>query len=549
MRPHRLILSFLALLVLVGCGKSGSDDTAQTTTDRPHARPGVVVLNVGNGAEPDTLDPQKSTGKWESNIIGDMIIGLTTEDAAGKTIPGAATSWETSADGLTWTFHLRKNMNWSDGVPVTADDFVFALRRILDPKTAAQYASLLYVIKNAEAVNDGKLPPSAVGAKAIDAKTLQITLEHPVPYFLALARHQTMAPVPKHVVEKYGDDWVKPAHIVVNGPYTLAEWIPNSYIKLVKNQQFYDAKDVQIDEVYYYPISDQATELKRYQTGELDITSSIPARQLPWAKKTFGDQVHVHPIMAVGYEQINTQRPPFNDVRVRRALSMAIDRSIICYKILNAGQTPAYSLVPPDMANYPDGPQLSFKDESFKDRQNEARKLLAEAGFGPNHPLHFTYRYMDSLDGRRVAVAMQDMWKQVGVNVELLNSEPKVHYDALRTQNFEVAAAGWVADYDDPQNFLYLLETSTGAMNYARYSNPEFDKLMKEAAVTLDLTARAKILAQAEEIILKDSPIIPLDFGASRNLVAPYVKGWVDNLGDWHRTRFLSIEKDKTTAN
>ena len=533
------VLVALALLGLAACSRSSSAGTAAAAEDPS----GLMVLKRGNGAEPDTLDPQKMAGVWENNIISDMNEGLMTVDAAGNTIYGAAISNTVSPDGLVYTYKLRDNLLWSDGVPVTADDFVFSFQRILDPKTAAQYASLLYPIKNARLVNEGKLPPAAVGVKALDAKTVQITLEEPTPYLPTLLTHQTTQPVPKHVVEKFGDRWTSPGTMVTDGPYKLAEWVPNAYVKLVKNPHYYDADKVKIDVVYFYPVKDSQVELDRYRAGDLDITDSLPTRDLPNLKKEMPTQVHMHAYMANSYLQINVHRKPFDDLRVREALDLAIDREVLCNDILKAGEIPAYSFVPPGMANYEPGAHLWFHNLTMDQRRAKARELLAQAGFGPNNPLKFTYRYMDGLDSRRAAIAVADMWKQVGIDASLLNTEVKVHYDALRTQDFDVADAGWVADYNDPENYLFLMESSSGQMNYAKYSNPKYDALMHQAAQTQDLKARADLLREAEQIILDDAPVVPEYFGGSHQLVKPYVKGFVDNLLKWHRSRYVSVER------
>jgi oligopeptide transport system substrate-binding protein len=507
-----------------------------------------IVLHRANGAEPDSLDPQKVSGTWENNIIGDMFIGLMTEDARGQPTYGSAISYTVSQDGLVYTFKLRPGMTWSDGVAVTADDFVFSFRRILDPKTAAKYASIIYPIKNAQAVNSGKLPPSEVGVRAIDPKTLQITLEEPTPYFIELLTHNTTFPVPRHVVEKYGDQWIKPGNIVVNGPYVLKEWIPNAVIKLVKNPKFYDAANVQIDEVDFLPISDGFVTLNRFRAGEIDVANDFPTRE--YAKLKSGgypdikpDEAHVAPYTATTYVQFNTTRHPFDDPRVRRALSLAIDRKAIADRVLATGQVPAYSLIPPGMAHYDNGPELDFKNWPMDKRLAEARALLGQAGFGPDNPLKFEFRYRDNPDNKRVAIELANDWSQVGAIAQLLSSETKVHYNALRTQDFDVADAGWVADYNDPQNFLFLMESTSGQMNYGKYSNPKYDALMQQAAHTIDLDAREKILKSAEEIVLQDEPIAPVFYSVSRSLVRDYVKGWDDNVLNWHRTRYLRIER------
>src|SRR5262245_41228308 len=262
------VLCGAALFALAACG-DGSNTKSASAGASNGASGSEVVLRRGNGAEPASLDPHFSIGTWEDNIISDLIVGLTTADAAGKAIPGAATSWETSPDGKTWTFHLR-DLQWSDGKPVTAGDFVYSWRRILDPKTAAPYASILYGFKNAQAIGSGKMKPEELGARAIDDKTLELQLENPAPYLPELLMHTTSYPVPQQLVEAKGRDWTKPGSYIANGPYTLAEWVPNDHITLVKNPKFYDAANVKIDRVVYYPIADPDAGLKRFRAGELD---------------------------------------------------------------------------------------------------------------------------------------------------------------------------------------------------------------------------------------------------------------------------------------
>jgi len=506
-----------------------------------------IVLRRANGAEPDSLDPHKSSGTWEANIIGDMLLGLMTDGINGQPTLGSAESYSVSKDGLVYTFKLRADMSWSDGVPLTADDFVFAFQRILDPATAAQYASLVYPIKNAQAINSAKLPTSSIGARSIDAKTLEVTLESPTPYFINLLVHHTTFPVPKHIVEKVGRDWVKPQNIEVNGAYKLVEWTPNSVVRLAKNPRFFDAKNVQIDEIRYLPISDNHMTLERFRAGEIDCTNDFPTRE--YAKLKAGgyseikpSEAHVFPYVATTYIQFNTTRVPFTDARVRRALSLAVDRSILTDKVLGTGQVPAYSLVPPGMANYSDGPTLDFKDWPMQKRLDEARSLLAQMGFTPDKPLAFEYRYRENPDNRRIAIALQAMWKQIGVNAQLLNSDTAVHYNALRSQDFSVADAGWVADYNDAQDFLFVLQSNSGQMNYGKYRNAKYDDLMDQAAHALDLVHRSNLLKSAEQIELDDQPVAPLFYSVSRALVRDYVKGWEDNALNWHRTRFLRIE-------
>lgn len=499
------------------------------------------VLHVGNMGEPASLDPHYVSGTWENRIVGDMFLGLTTEGPDGKTVPGAAESWTISPDGLVYTFKLRKH-SWSDGQPVTADDFVYAMRRILNPDTAAEYASLLYTIKNAEAVNTGKAKPEELGVRAIDAGTLEITLAGPAPYFLDQLPHYTAYPVPKHVVEKLGKDWSKQGNIVSNGAYVLQEWVPNDHITLVKNPEYYAADSVSIDKVILYPQEDRTAVQKRFRAGEIDIATDFASDQIDWLKANMPKETRIAPYLGIYYYPINTRKPPFDDKRVRQALSMAIDREAIVDKVMKTGEIAAYSFVPPGTLNYGEPSYAPFKGLSQEERVMRAKGLLDNAGFGPDNPLKLQLRYNTSENHKRIAVAVAAMWKAIGVQAELFNSEVKVHYADLKQGNFDVARAGWIADYNDPQNFLYLLETRTGANNYGGYSVKEFDDLMLEASKTNDMAHRADLLAKAEAIAMEDQPIIPIYYYVSKNLVSQKVKGWVDTVNDIHRWRYLSIE-------
>lgn len=517
-----------AALLLTGALSAASAETA---------------IRIGNSGEPDSVDPHHVSGTWENRVVGAMFIGLTTEAADASVIPGAAESWTISDDGKTYTFKLRDH-SWSDGTPVTADDFVFALRRILTPETAAEYASLLYPIKNAEALNNGKLKGmDKLGVRAVDAKTLEVSLKGPTPYFLELLTHYTAFPVPKHVVEAKGKDWVKPENIAVNGAYKLEKWVPNTEIKLTKNPKYYAADTVAIDSVTFYPAEDRSAALKRFRAGEIDWTTDFASGQIDWLKKNLASETRISPYLGIYYYPINNKKPPFDDARIRHALSMAIDRETIMNKVLRTGEVAAYSFVPPGTGNYGEPAYVDWKDVPQAERVAKAKALLAEAGYGPGKPLKFTLRYNTSENHKKIAIAIASMWKKIGVQAELFNTEVKVHYNDLQQADFQIARAGWIADYNDAQNFLYLLQTSTGAQNYGRYSNAGFDKLMDSGALTADLDKRAEALRQAEAIAMADQPVIPIYYYVSKNLVADHIKGWVANTKDIHRIRYLRIEK------
>jgi oligopeptide transport system substrate-binding protein len=502
------------------------------------------IIDIGNGAEPLSLDPAKASGTWESNIIGNMFIGLTTENEKAEIIPGMAEKWEASADGLTWTFFLR-NANWSDGQAVTAYDFEFAWRRVLDPNTIAEYAAILYPIKNAEAVKSGKLPLAALGVHAIDERTLEVTLENPTAYLPGVLKHQTSYPVPKHIVERWGDEWIKPAHIVVNGPYTLIKWWSNYVVHLRKNPAFYDARNVCLNELFFYPTADLDSATRRVESGELAWSGGFPAAKYESIKKRLPAYTRVSPFMLTSYLSINLKLEKFQDVRVRRALSMAIDRDFITQKISHGLSKPAYQFVPPNMPNYPLGGRLDFANQSIAERKAEAKRLLEAAGFGPNKPLKFSFSYRNGGDGGRVAVVLQADWQGIApwVQVELRPTETQIHYANLRAKNFEIGDGGWVGDYADAQTYLYLMETRSKDQNYPGFSNADYDALMAQSYKEQDLSVRADLMRQAEQIMLNESPIIPLTIGSSRNLVNPRLTGFSGNVEDIHRARYLCLKR------
>jgi oligopeptide transport system substrate-binding protein len=523
--PLGLVIGMLALCLTVGITPALAGGT----------------LRVATMGEPASLDPHKVSGTWENYVVGDMFVGLTTEDPSSKAVPGVAESWTISDDGKTYTFKLRKCV-WSDGTPMTANDFVYSLRRILLPETAAEYASLLYIIKGAQAINEGKAAADTLAARAVDDYTLEIELTGPAPYFLELLTHYTAYPVPQHVIEKVGKEWTKPENMVVNGPYKLVEWLPNTHVKLTKNDKFWDADKASLDDLVFYTQEDRAAVQKRFRAGEIDVAMDFASDQIDWLRKNMPDETRIAPYMGVYYYPINSAKEPFTDVRIRNALSMAVNRKAIVDKVLKTGELAAYSFVPPGVAYYDNPSEVTWKDVPYKERLAKARALLKEAGYGPDNPLKFTLRYNTSENHKRIAVAVVSMWKSIGVQAELFNSEVKVHYADLKQGDFDVARAGWIADYNDAQNFLYLLETRTGANNYGRYSNPEFDRLMLEAEVTADLQKRGELMRKAEALAMADQPVIPIYHYVSKNLVAKKVQGFVDNPKDIHRWRYVTLK-------
>ncbi|HZH50917.1 MAG TPA: peptide ABC transporter substrate-binding protein [Microvirga sp.] len=500
-----------------------------------------VVYNRANSGEPETLDTHKTSTVQEAHILRDMLEGLVTYNAKGEAVPGQAEKWEVSDDGKTYRFTLRNGLKWSNGDPVKAADFVYSYRRIMNPETGAKYANILYPIKNAEKINKGQAKPEELGVKAVDDKTVEITLEAPTPYFIELLTHQTSLPVHQASVEKFGKDFVKPGNMVTNGAYKLAEFVPNSHIKLVKNENYYDAKNVQIDVVNYFPTPDFAAMVRRYEAGELDTTDDVPADQMKSLKERFKDQVKLGPYLGTWYLVVNSSKAPFNDVRVRQALSMAIDREFIAEQIWGQTMQPGYSFMPPGVGNYGEPAFMEYKDASPIDREEKAKALLKEAGFGPGKPLQLQIRYNTTDNNRNSVVAIADQWKQIGVETSFINTDGKTHFAHLRDGgDFDIARYGWIADYSDPNNFLFLLKSDNKGFNYGKYNNPEFDGLLDQAAKELDLKKRADLLKKAEAILMKDMPWIPIMYYGKSNLISPKIKGFVQNTRGVYPSRFLS---------
>jgi oligopeptide transport system substrate-binding protein len=503
------------------------------------------VLNRGNGAEPHSLDPHRAVSTAENNIIGELILGLYTEDAAGETILGAAESAETSKDGLTWTFKIRAH-TWSDGVPVTAQDFVFAHRRILDPATAAEYASALYPIKNAQKVNKGELPVDQLGVRAVDATTLVIELEHPAPFLPQLLTHYSTFPLPRHIVEKHESDWTRADKIAGNGPYSLGEWRPGDHIRLVKNKRFYDAAGVKIDEINFYPTADDNAALKRYRAGDLDTQERWPVAEYRWLKENIPSETKRTTQLSVNFVSFNMTKKPFDDVRVRRALAMAIDNEALARDIYQGvyGDA-ALGFLTPGTANVDLSAKVAWAAKTVAERRADAMRLLAQAGFGPARPLKFSYRYIGNPDIKRAAIALQSMWKQIGVQVELSSAEAKVHWKLLEQRDFEVSYNAWNLDYNDAKNLLFQFQSAAVQLNNSAYNSPAFEALLKAADREMDGAKRAKILGEAHALLLADVPAAPLTFPFARHLVKGYVLNWVENANNVNRTRWLDIGPGK----
>lgn len=498
-----------------------------------------------NNTEVQSLDPHKNEGIPEANIDRDLFEGLLINDIAGRPIAGVAQEWDNDGSKV-WTFRLRENARWSDGKPVTAHDFVYSWRRLADPTTVSPYASFLQNarVNNIDDIIAGKKPVTDLGVKALDDYTLEVTLSEPVSYFLKMVVHHSLSPVPKETVEKYGDKWTQPGNIVTNGAYTLKEWVVNERIVLERSPGYWDDAKTVINRVTYLPISSDVAGVNRYRSGEIDMTS-VPVDLFRKLKKELPAELHVNPSLCTYYYEINHKKAPFNDVRVRSALKLALDRDIITKRVKNQGELSAYSFTPP----YTDGMKATepewFSAWSQQQRDQQAKKLLAEAGYSVSNPLTFSLLYNTSEDHKKLAIAAASMWKKtLGVNVKLENQEWKTFLDSRRQGNFEVARAAWCADYNEPSAFLNTM-LSDSSNNRTGYQSPAFDKLVIDALKASDEIQRAERYAAAELQMDKDSVIIPVYYYVSPTLIKPWVGGYSDEnvMQDEFYTKNLYIIK------
>lgn len=531
-KPLLLTLGIAFGLAACGGGNDKANQAAAPATSGSSAASGEPAekqeITLNNGAEPESLDPHKVSGVPESNILRQILVGLTTTDNDGNTVAGMAERWE-SADNKVWTFHLR-DAKWSNGDPVTAEDFVYAMRRLTDPATASPYSSYLadVGVVNAQEIMDGKAKPDTLGVKALDAKTLQITLKEPAPFFPDTMIHSSVKPVHKATVEKHGDKWTQPENFVGNGAYLPKSWTVNDRIVLERNPQYYDNANTKIDRITFLAITQATTDMDRFKAGEVDVTyNDIPHEQFKSLKEEMGEQMKISPYLCTYYYEFNHTKPPFDDARVRKALSLTLDRELFAQKVVGRGETAAYQFTPTatqGMNNF----TPEWKNWDAAKRAEEAKKLLAEAGYGEGKPLKFELLYNTSENHKKNAVAASELWKQAlgFVEITLNNQEWKTYLDTRRNQKHQMARGGWCADYNEASTFLNTFK-STSSSNYGKYNSAEFDGLI---AKTLggDVTPeqRADLYKQAEALLDKDAATIFVYHYVSPRLVKPYIAGY-----------------------
>lgn len=539
---HLFIFTVMACAVLIGGCSKGLSNAEKGLRDNE--------LYIANADEPESIDPHIATGSPDNNVIIAMFEGLVTLDPKDlKPSPGVAERWEVSDDGLVYTFYLRPNAKWSNGEPLTAEDFVFSWRRALTPTLGNEFAYMMYPLKNAKAFHEGLITDfDAVGVKAVNATTLKVELEHPTPYFIQLPDHHSFYPVHESTIKKFGaiDDpttkWTRAGNIVSNGPFVLTDWKINQSMTLSKNTHYWDADTVRLNALHFFPINDQQAEERAFRTGQVHLTYSpqMANEKIATYRDNHPEVFRAYYTYSSYYYIFNVKREPFNDVRVRRAFSMAVDRESIVKNVTKGGEIPTYTVIPPD----PDG----YKPKSYYRYDPEAaRKLLAEAGYpnGEGFP-SFEIHYNTLETHQKVAVAVQQMLKtNLNVDVKLHNEEWKVYLNTQSSHNFDMSRQAWIADYADPSNFFELF-LSYGGNNHSQWANPQYDELIEQSGRILDEEERFKLFEQANKLLSDEVPVLPIYLYSDLNLVQPYVKNWHSNILHRHHYKTVYLDKPET---
>lgn len=480
-------------------------------------------ITLNNSTEVTSVDPAKMGAEPAFNIGKDLFDGLVSQDAEGRIIPAIATRWEATDGNRTHTFYLRKDARWSNGDPVTAEDFVYSFRRLMTPATASPYGWFADIarIKNGSDILAGKLPPEQLGVEAIDAHTLRFTLDAPIPFFVKMLSHPVMFPVHQKTVEKHGDAWTRPDNIVSNGPFKMQQWSVNEKMVLVKNEHYWNADEVVMEKVTFLPVSDPSVALKRYMAGEIDVLRKLPTAQLKRLRKDYASELSkIAPSLQSTYYSLNTKEGPTADVRVRKALAYAINRGVITRSVTGNGEIPMFGLTPPQIDGFePKIPE--YASMSQKEREAEAKRLIQEAGYGAGKSLELKMVIPSYKDDQKVALALSNMWKSVlGAKVSVEKLEPKVFYATKK--GYHIYRGGWVADYNEASTFLDIF--STDGSGPSQYLNAEYDDLLRKAKTGDD---SAKRYQQAEAKLSSDFPLVPLYRpGYQDSLKKSYVGGY-----------------------
>ncbi len=533
---HSVSLTCCALLM---CSFSSISVAAEVPAGAVLAKKQVLVRHIKD--EPASLDPAKAVGLPEIQVIRDLFEGLVNQNEKGELVPGVATKWQ-SNDNRIWTFTLRNDAKWSDGTPVTAQDFVYSWQRLVDPQTTSPFAwfAALAGISNAQNIIDGKATPDKLGVTAVDAHTLRVQLDQPLPWFANLTASFAFYPVQKANVAQ-GAEWTKPGKLIGNGAYVLKDRVVNEKLVAVPNVHYWDNAHTVIQQVTFVPINQESAATKRYLADDIDITESFPKNLYQKLMKDIPGEVYTPPQLGTYYYAFNTQKGPTADPRVRLALSMTIDRQLMADKVLGTGEKPAWHFTPDVTAGFKASPS-PFAAMSQEERNAQAKTLLQAAGYGPQRPLDLTLLYNTSETHQKIAIAVASMWKKnLGVDVKLQNQEWKTYIDSRNTGNFDVIRASWVGDYNEPSTFLSLL-TSSHSGNISRFKDPAYDKVLSQAAQETTTEARNTDYNEAEKIIAEKAPIAPIYQYSNGRLIKPWLKGYpINNPEDVAYTRTMYI--------
>lgn len=532
---------FFAVLLASGCSRE-----QRTPVEIGNEQ---QILHMGNSDEPADIDPHITTGLPERRIQIALFEGLVTKSMETlEPTPGVAESWDVSDDGLIYTFYFNPDARWSNGDPITPEDFVWSWQRALTPALGNQYAHSLYPIKKAEEFHRGEITDfSQVGVKVVDDRTLQVELISPIPYFLELLDHHSLYPVHRPTIERFGDAtsrgtaWTRPENFVGNGAFTVKTWEPNRVLVVEKNPHYWGAEEVRLQEIHFYPIQQGATEDRMFRAGQLHIvglSDSLPPERVLTYREQGHPALRTYPALLTYFYEFNTRRPPLDDKRVRQALTYAIDREQITERVTRVGDVPAYHLTPPDTAGYTARARVEQDVE-------KARELLAQAGYanGEGFP-ELTILYNTMEHHQRIAVVIQQMWKQaLNIHVNIQNQDWRVYLSSKRTGDFDIARAGWMGDYYDPNTFLDMYVTGSGN-NYAGWSNEEYDQLIVRAARTADRGQRLELFQQAEAILMDEVPLAPIYFYVRNDMVSPSVRNWHTNVMEHFDYRSVYLESE-----
>lgn len=531
-------LSIFLFLVFLNAGCSEIIKPVDTAAEKQ-------ILYLGNGTEPQDLDPHVVTGVPESKILMALLEGLVIRHPNGLSpLPGIAEKWNVSNDGKTYTFFLRDNAIWSNGDPVTANDFVYSWRRMLTPSLGSKYPDMLYDVIGAEDFNKGLLKDfSKVGVKALDIGTLEVSLRNPAPYFLELLCHYTTRPVHRPTIEKFGEidslgsQWTRPGNFVGNGPFKLSSWELNKLLVVKKSLTYWDADNVQLNEIHFFPVDNATREDLMFRSGKLHVTSTVPQEKIEVYKEKYPENLKIDPYYGTYYYRFNTNKEPFDNKLVRQALSLSIDRKQIVDKVQKGGQAEAFSFTPPDKNAFYPSTKLEYDPV-------RARELLVQAGYEEGTFPSFELLYNTSEGHQKLAQAIQQMWKKnLNVDVTLTNTDWKVYLSKMSIGDFSVARAGWIGDYVDPKSFLDMMVTGRGN-NQTGWSSNRYDSLLLKGANSSSQEERFSFFDEAEHILMDELPVLPIYTYTRIYMIHPDVQGWDSNLLDNHPYQYLSIRKN-----